>query len=124
MARPTDRRQITFRGTPGGALERSVQRPGGRPYAHRCSQQVFEALAAYLDEHQDQSLSLASLADAVGAPMTQVHVALQLLAERGLLEGEGRSGRVAAGYRGGFYEHAMTEFYALIEGCPPQQHEG
>jgi len=31
---------------------------------------------------------------------------------------------VAPGYAGGFYEHAMTEFYAIIEGHPPEFRDG
>jgi len=123
MRRPLENRDIEFRGTPGGALARVVMLPDGREYAHRCSQQVFEALAGYLDEHQSEGVKIQSLADALDAPMTQVNVALQLLAERGLLETHGRLGYVTPGYARGFYEHAMTEFHALVEGHPPELHE-
>ena len=123
MARSTENRDIEFRGTPGGALERIVKLPDGREYAHRCSQKVFEAVAGYLDEHQGEGVKMQSGADAIDAPMTQVNVALQLLTERGLLETHGRLGYVGPGYAKAFYEHAMTEFYALIEGCPPEFRE-
>ena len=120
MARSIENRDIEFHGTPGGALERTVRLPDGREYAHRCSKKVFEAVAGYLDEHLSEGVKIQSLADAIDAPMTQVNVALQLLTERGLLETHGRLGYVAPGYRDAFYTHAMTEFYALIEGCPPE----
>jgi len=123
MARSTENRDIEFRGTPGGALERTVRLPDGREYAHRCSKKVFEAVAGYLDEHQGEGVKMQSVADAIDAPMTQVNVALQLLTERGMLETHGRLGYVAPGYAKALYEHAMTEFYALIEGCPPEFRE-
>jgi len=118
-----DKREIEFRGIRGGALERCVRLPDGREYSHRCSKQVFEAVAGYLDDHQDEGVKIQSLADTLEAPLTQVNVALQLLTERGMLErhsGSGRLGYVAPGYAHGFFEHAMVEFYALIEGCPPE----
>ena len=123
MARSTENRDIEFRGTPGGALERTVRLPDGREYAHRCSKKVFEAVAGYLDEHLSEGVKIQSLADAIDAPMTQVNVALQLLSERSMLETHGRLGYVAPGYTEALYEHAMTEFYALIEGCPPEFRE-
>ena len=126
MRRSIDERDIEFRGTPGGALERFVRLADGREYAHRCSKQVFEQVAGYLEDHQREGVKIQSISDAIDAPMTQVNVALQLLTERGLLEkpsGGGRLGYVAPGYAQGFYEHAMTEFYALIEGHPPQFRE-
>jgi len=119
MARSTEERQIDFTGTPGGALERTVTLPNGKTYAHRCSREVFEAVAAYLDDNQHAGVKIQSMADAINAPMTQVNVALQLLTERGMLETHGRLGYVAPGYSDAFYEHAMVEFWALIEGCPP-----
>ena len=123
MRRSLENREVTFRGTPGGLLERCVKRPDGREYAHRCSKEVFEAVAGHIDEHQGEGVKMQSLADTLDVPMTQVNVALQLLAERGLLETHGRLGYVAPGYAKAFYEHAMTEFYALIEGCPPEIRE-
>ena len=123
MRRSIEHRDIEFQGTPGGALERVVKLPDGREYAHRCSKEVFEAVAGHLDEHQGEGVKIQSIADALDVPMTQVNVALQLLTERGLLETHGRLGYVAAGYANAFYEHAMTEFYALIEGHPPEFRE-
>ena len=123
MARSTENRDIEFRGTPGGALERTVKLPDEREYAHRCSRQVFKAVAGYLDEHHGEGVKMQSVADAIDAPMTQVNVALQLLTERGLLETHGRLGYVTTGYAKAFCEHAMTEFFALIEGCPPEFRE-
>jgi len=120
MGRSTEKRDIEFRGTPGGALERTVKLPDGREYAHRCSKRVFEAVAGYLAEHQSEGVKIESLADALDVPKTQVNVALQLLTDRGLLETHGRLGYVAPGYARAFCEHAMTEFYALIEGFRPE----
>jgi len=124
MGRRTENRQVEFQGTPGGALERTVRLFDGREYAHRCSRKIFEAVAGYIDEHQGEGIKMQSVADAIDAPMTQVNVALQLLTERGLLETHGRLGYVASGYASAFFEHAMTEFLALIEGCPPEFREG
>ncbi len=121
MPRPLEKRDIEFRGTPGGALERVVRRPDGKTYAHRCSQKTFEAMVIYIDDHQHKGVKVQSLPDAIGAPMTQVNVAIQLLLERSLVENDGRTVRIVPGYAEGFYEHAMIEFLALIEGCPPQQ---
>jgi len=121
MPRPLEKRDIEFRGMPGGALERAVRLPNGREYAHRCSRKSFEAVVTYIDDHQHEGVKMQSLADAIGAPMTQVNVAIQLLIERGLVESDGRTVRIAPGYAKGFYEHAMTEFDALIEGCPPRR---
>jgi hypothetical protein len=123
MRRSLENREIEFRGTPGGALERVVKLPDGREYAHRCSKQAFEAVAGYLEEHQSEGVKMQSLAGAIDAPMTQVNVALQLLTERGLLETHGRLGYVAPGYGSAFFEHAMTEFCALVDGCPPEFRE-
>ena len=123
MRRSLERRNIEFQGTPGGVLERVVKLPDGREYAHRCSKEVFEAVAGHLDEHQGEGVKIQSIADTLDVPMTQVNVALQLLTERGLLETHGRLGYVAPGYASAFFEHAMTEFYALIEGHPPEFRE-
>lgn len=120
MGRSIEKRDIVFQGTRGGALERLVALPDGREYAHRCSKKVFEAVADYLDAHQNEGVKIQSIADALNVPMTQVNVALQLLTERGLLETHGRLGHVAPGYAKAFFEHAMIEFFALIEGCPPE----
>jgi len=123
MRRSLEHRDIEFQGTPGGVLERVVTLPDGRKYAHRCSKEVFEAVAGHLDEHQGDGVKIQSIADTLDVPMTQVNVALQLLTERGLLETHGRLGYVAPGYASAFFEHAMTEFYALIEGHPPEFRE-
>ena len=119
MAR-IEKHDIEFRGTPGGALERAVRLHDGREYTHRCSRKTFEAVVAYIDDHQRDGVKITSIADAIEVPMTQVNVALQLLAERGLLQRHGRLGYVAPGYAAAFFEHAMTEFCALIEGYPPE----
>ena len=120
MRRRTEHRDIEFRGSPGGALERVVTLPDGRQYIHRCSEQVFRQVAAWLDEHRDL-VTMTSIADALDAPLTQVNVALELLKERGmLLPADGRRSHIPEGYRSAFFEHAMTEFYALIEGHPPE----
>ena len=124
MRRSTENRQIEYRGTPGGALERVVTLPDGREYAHRCSEEIFRQVATYLDDHVTASgsagFTMTSVADALDAPLTQVNVALELLKERGIILTSGRCGYVDAGYRDGVFEHAMVEFYALIEGHPPE----
>ena len=124
MRHSLEHRDIEFKGTRGGVLERVVKLPDGREYAHRCSKAVFEAVAGHIDEHQGDGVKIQSIADTLDVPMTQVNVVLQLLTERGMLETHGRLGYVAPGYANAFYEHAMTEFYALIEGHPPEFMKG
>ncbi len=120
MRRRTENRDIEFRGSPGGALERVVALPDGRQYVHRCSEQIFRQVAEYLDDHRDL-VTMTSIADAIDAPLTQVNVALELLKERGmLLPADGRRSHIPEGYRSAFFEHAMTEFYAIIEGHSPE----
>ncbi|MCC7409312.1 MAG: hypothetical protein IT442_14700 [Phycisphaeraceae bacterium] len=121
MRRSLENRDIEFRATPGGMLERYVKLPDGREYAHRCSEDVFKEVAAHIDEHLDQGVTMTALADVIDAPYTQVNVALELLKERGMFTTQGRINYVERGYRTAFYEHALTEFYAIIEGCPPEQ---
>lgn len=124
MRRRTERRHIEFRGSPGGALERVVTLPDGRQYIHRCSEQIFRQVAAWLDDHSDL-VTMTAIADAIDAPLTQVNVALELLKERGmLLPADGRRSHIPEGYASAFFEHAMTEFYALIEGHPPTLSDG
>ena len=132
MRRSTENRQIEYRGTPGGALERVVTLPDGREYAHRCSEDIFRQVATYLDDHVTASgsgggsagFTMTSVADAIDAPLTQVNVALELLKERGMILTSGRRGYIEEGYRDGVYEHALVEFYALIEGHPPEYRDG
>ena len=124
MRHSLEHRDIEFKGTCGGVLERVVKLSDGREYAHRCSKAVFEAVAGHIDEHQGDGVKIQSIADTLDVPMTQVNVVLQLLTERGMLETHGRLGYVAPGYANAFYEHAMTEFYALIEGHPPEFMKG
>ena len=124
MRRSTENRQIEYRGTPGGALERVVTLPDGREYAHRCSEEIFRQVATYLDDHVTVSrgagFTMTSVADAIDAPLTQVNVALELLKDRGIILTSGRRGYIDVGYRDGAFEHALVEFYALIEGHPPE----
>jgi hypothetical protein len=120
MRRSIENREIEFRATPGGALERYVKLPDGREYAHRCSEDVFKKVAAYIDEHVNEGVTMMTIADAIEAPYTQVNVALELLKERGMFLDQGRVNYVEGGYKAGFYEHALIEFYAIIEGCPPE----
>ena len=120
--RRTQPRKIEFRATPAGDLERYVELAGpGEAYAQRCSERVFRQVAAWLDDHPAEITSVHAVARAIDAPQTQTYVALELLGERGIFErAQGRKSWVAPGYRHATFEHAMTEFYAIIEGCPPK----
>ena len=120
MRRTTENRQVEFRGTRGGALEREVKLADGREYTHRCSQQAFERIVGHIDDHIEESFTVFGTAEALDIPYTQATVAIDLLDERGMLTTEGRRRYVADGYRAAFYEHAMTEFHALAAGHPPE----
>jgi len=113
-------REIEFRATPDGCLERLVRRPGGKEYAHRCTKAVFEAVVGCIDDHNTKPVTARAIVDVIDVPMSQVNVVLQLLTEYGLLEQDRRRGFVAAGYATAFYEHAMALFCGLIVGVPPE----
>ncbi|MEX2670908.1 MAG: hypothetical protein WD294_02230 [Phycisphaeraceae bacterium] len=117
--RTTENRRIEFRGTRGGALERAVTLADGRHYLHRCTQQAFERIVAHLDDHADESFTVFGIAELLDIPYTQATVAIDLLDERGMLSTEGRRRYVDDGYKTAFFEHAMTEFHALIGGQAP-----
>ena len=121
MRRHTERRHIEFHPSPGGALERIVTRPDGQRYTHRCSEAVFTDLARYLDDHVGQELTCQGVATEIGATYSNVQAGWDLLLERGMLvDANAKRKQVASGYRSAFFEHAMTEFYAIIEGHPPE----
>ena len=119
MRRNLDDREIDWR-VVDGVLERSVTLPNGRSYRHRCSKDAFELVAFYLEDHPNEGVTMNIIADALDLPYTQVNVAMELLKERCILETDGRKSYVGAGYRDAVHLHAMTEYHALAEGCPPQ----
>ena len=123
MRRTHQNRRIEFRGTRDGAIERVVKLADGREYTHRCWEKSFERIAAHLDEHADESFTVFGIADLLDIPYTQATVAIDLLDERGMLITSGRRRYVDDGYKRAFYEHAMTEFHALVGGHPPQYRE-
>lgn len=119
MRRNLEDRDIKWR-VIEGVLERRVTLPSGKSYRHRCSKDAFELVAFYLADHPNEGVTMNIIADALDLPFTQVNVAMELLKERSILETDGRKSYVGAGYRDAVHLDAMTEYYALAEGCPPQ----
>jgi len=93
-----------------GRLVRTVALPDGRSYVHRCTREVFEAVAHAVEQRAADGVTLDPLAQALDAPATQVNVALEFLKERGCLVTRCRRNYPASGV---LFEDAMTEFCYL-----------
>ena len=94
-------------------LVQTVTPRGGRPYVHRCTRGVFEAVCHALEAGRGGGATMETLAAAIDAPYTQVNVALEFLKERGCLETRLRRSYPASKV---LFEDAMIEFLALAEG--------
>ena len=94
-------------------LVQTVTPRGGRPYVHRCTRGVFEAVCHALEAGRGDGATMETLAEAIDAPYTQVNVALEFLKERGCLETRLRRSYPASKV---LFEDAMIEFLALAEG--------
>jgi len=93
-----------------GRLVRTVVLPDGRSYVHRCTDETFRAVAHAIEERAAEGVTLDPLAEALDAPATQVHVALEFLKERGCVVTRGRRNYPASNV---LFEDAMTEFCYL-----------
>ena len=121
MPRPHRQRDVDFRML-DDHLEMTVtfaDQPD-RNYTHRCTRDVFREVAYTIEKRAASGSTLEELVEAIDAPYTQVNVALAFMKERGCVEVLHRRTYPASAW---LYEDAMTEFYALIEGCPPEIRE-
>ena len=91
-------------------LVRTVMGADGRSYAQRCSQETYTAVADAAQSAGADGVTIASLVAALGAPFTQVNVALEFLKERGCVEVHFRRSYPASNF---VFEDALLEFYAL-----------
>ena len=100
-----------------GCLVRIVAEGGGddRTYTHRCTREVFEAVAHAIAEtpRQGTGTSLMEIARQEKFPFTQVNVALEFLKERGLVDVCHR--RCYPATRD-VYLDAMVDYHALTDG--------
>src|SRR5205807_8747409 len=116
VRRPTmARRRVNFE-IRHHQLRRQVRLWDGRRYTQTCSLSVFEDVAWNLQEHLGEGVSANGLWRALaGAPLTQVHVALDFLLEKGCLV---RCGRRSYGTSPSLYEDALGVFHYLAEVGP------
>ena len=95
-----------------GCLVRIVTGAGGRSYTHRCSKTAFEQVAHAVEETPaaGQGTSLFDIVGRENLPFSQVHVALEFLKERGVVEVRHRRCYPATRHT---HLDAMVEFHAL-----------
>jgi len=97
-------------------LTRHVRLADGREYAHVCTLGVFERVLDYLDEHPTEGTTAPALWRALpDLPFTQIHVALDFLAEYRLVA---RVGKKTYPRSPALYEEAMEHFFFLQEARP------
>lgn len=109
---PPSERQETFAAEHGSLVRRVIPKKG-EPYEHRCSQEVFEAVAHAIEEMGSEPFTCEDIRNKEQQPWTQVAVAVAFLKERGLLEPvHGRRHTAVSGYT---FEDAMVEYHALRE---------
>lgn len=102
----------TFTFDRAGNLLRRVTPRRGKPYEHRCTQQVFETVAHAASEAAEHGFTLQEIAQREDLPSTQVAVAIAFLKERGCIEVAGRRSYPASS---DVYIDAMIEWHALRE---------
>ena len=82
MARCTIDHRQTF-ALEDGWLVRTVIKPDGSSYQHRCSLASYQAVAHYIDEHANDGVTMNGLWDGLpDIPCTQAAIALAFLKER------------------------------------------
>ena len=110
MARRTIDHRQTF-ALEDGWLVRTVVKPDGSSYQHRCSLDSFRAVAHYIDEHATDGVTTNRLWDGLpDIPCTQAAIALAFLKERGCVAIRHRRCYPASNF---LIEDALTEFHAL-----------
>ena len=95
-----------------GALTRTVELDNEHQYVHRCSREVFEAVAHAVNAAPTEGTSTGIIARQERLPFTQVNVALEFMKERGLIDVCHRRCYPATE---DIYLDAMVEFCALAE---------
>jgi hypothetical protein len=97
-----------------GYLVRTVTFSTGGTYWHRCSMQVYDAVADAIGAmpEQGEGVTLGSLAKELDLPFTQVNIALEFMKERGVVVTRSRRIYPASNFA---YSDAMIEFHALKE---------
>ena len=110
MARRTIDHRQTF-ALEDGWLVRTVAKPDGSSYQHRCSLASYRAVAEYIDEHATDGVTTNSLWDCLpDIPCTQAAIALAFLKERGCVTVRHRRCYPASNF---LVEDALLEFHAL-----------
>src|SRR5437868_3500168 len=106
------RRRVTFE-IRDHQLRRHVRLWGGRHYTKTCSLSVFENVAWHLQQHLGEGITGTGLWRVLpGAPLTQLHVALDFLLEWGCLV---RCGQRCYGHSPSLYEDALAVFRQFAE---------
>jgi len=104
----------TFRIDRAVFLVRAVTPRRGKPYEHRCSLEVYEQVAHWIDERGEHPFTGEEIVAAEDAPHSQVFTALAFLHERSIIERQGKM-TIAVNPGGGVHLEAMTEWHALRE---------
>lgn len=100
-----------------GHLIRSVAGDGGgSTYTHRCKMATFEAVAHAIAEMDAEwpGVTVRHIVATEKLPFTQVHIAMEFLKERGIVEVRYRRYFPASS---DVHLDAMVEFHALAERC-------
>ena len=110
MARRTIDHRQTF-ALEDGWLVRTVVKPDGSSYQHRCSQDSYRTVAHYIDEHATDWVTTNGLWDGLpDVPCTQAAIALAFLKERGCVTVRHRRCYPASNF---LVEDVLLEFHAL-----------
>jgi hypothetical protein len=110
MARRTIDHRQTF-SLEDGWLVRTVVKPDGTSYQHRCSLDSYRAVAHYIDEHATDGVTTNGLWDGLpDVPCTQAAIALEFLKERGCVTIRHRRCYPASNF---LVEDALIELHAL-----------
>lgn len=110
MARRTIDHRQTF-GLEDGWLVRTVVKPDGSLYQHRCSLDSYRAVAHFIDEHGNVGVTTNGLWDVLpDVPCTQAAIALAFLKEQSCVTVRHRRCYPASNF---LVEDALLEFHAL-----------
>ena len=95
-----------------GHLVRTVTKPDGGTYSHRCSLDTYTEVAHFIEEHAAEGVTTTMLWEQLpDVPCTQASVALAFMKERGCLDVCHRRLFPSSDI---FFEDAMLEFHALV----------
>ncbi|MCA9091181.1 MAG: hypothetical protein KDA90_21390 [Planctomycetaceae bacterium] len=110
MPRRTIDHQQTF-ALEDGWLVRTVIKPNGSSYQHRCSLAAYRAVTDYIDEHTNEGVTTNGLWDGLpDVPCTQAAIALAFLKELGCVTVCHRRCYPVSKF---LVEDALIEFHAL-----------